>query len=178
MAEVRRVIWSNLLLEKSHVEHIAQDCIHMAFEYLQQWRLHSFPWQPVPVLCHPQSKNMFLDVQKEPLCLLPLVLGTRSRSLSLSSYSYHQVLAHIAKIPLSLLFSKLNSPSSLDLSSKERCSSRRRDDPQIIFVTLPWSLLSMSFLLESPALDPALQVWLHQCCVEQKDHLPKPSGNT
>ncbi|KAK4816023.1 hypothetical protein QYF61_011013 [Mycteria americana] len=45
--------------------------------------------------------------------------------------------------PPSLLFSRLNNPNSLSLSSQERCSS-----PRIIFVALLWtcSNSSMSFL--------------------------------
>ena len=38
----------------------------MAFEYLQGWRLHNLPGQPVPVLSHPHSKKVFPDVQTEP----------------------------------------------------------------------------------------------------------------
>lgn len=181
MAEVGRVIWSNLLLKKSHVEHVVQDCIHMASEYLQQWKLHILSWQPVQCSVTLTVKICFLMFRRSllcfSLCLLLLVLSTRSRNLSLSSYSHHQVLAHIAKVPLNLS-SRLNNPSSLDLSSKERCSSPRTDDLQVIFVTFPWSPPSMSLVLGSPALDPALQVWLHQCYVEQKDHLPKPAGST
>lgn len=66
MAEVRRVVWSNPLLKKSHIEHIAQDCTQMAFEYLQQWRLHNLPEWPVPVLSHSHRKNVFPSVQEEP----------------------------------------------------------------------------------------------------------------
>ena len=53
--------------------------------------------------------------------------------------------------PLSLLFSRLNSPSSFSLSSQERCSS-----PLIIFVALLWthSNRSTSFLYWG------LQTWM------------------
>lgn len=44
-------------------------------------------------------------------------------------HSAHQILIHIDKIPLRLLFSRLNSPRSLSLSSYKRCSR-----PLIIFV--------------------------------------------
>ncbi|KAK4827490.1 hypothetical protein QYF61_018790 [Mycteria americana] len=51
------------------------------------------------------------------------------------------------RCPQSLLFSRLNNPNSLSLSSQERCSS-----PRIIFVALLWtcSNRSMSFLCWGP----------------------------
>jgi len=56
--------------------------------------------------------------------------------------------------PCSLLFSRLNSPNSLSLSSQERCSS-----PHIIFVALlcTRSNRSMSFLCRR------LQSWMQDC---------------
>ncbi|KAK4820562.1 hypothetical protein QYF61_001625 [Mycteria americana] len=53
--------------------------------------------------------------------------------------------------PRSLLFSRLNSPNSLSLSSQDRCSS-----PQVIFMSLLWtcSNSSMSFLCRG------LQSWM------------------
>ena len=59
MAEVGRDLWRSSgptpLLKQGHPEQAAQDCVQMAFEYLQGWRLHSLPGQPVPVLGHPLS---------------------------------------------------------------------------------------------------------------------------
>ena len=70
MAEVRRDLWRSsgptLLLKQGHLELVAQDYIQMAFEYLQQWRLRNLSGQPMTVLCHPHSKNVFSDVQREP----------------------------------------------------------------------------------------------------------------
>ena len=62
--------------------------------------------------------------------------------------------------PHSLLFSRLNTPSSLSLYSQEQCSS-----PQIIFKAPLWtrSNSSVSFLcLGPPGLDAALQVGPHE----------------
>ena len=53
----------------------------------------------------------------------------------------HQVFIHIDKIPLSLLFSRLSCPSSLSLSSCERCSSA------LIFVALHWTCSGKSMSL-------------------------------
>ena len=52
------------------------------------------------------------------LFLIPLVLflGT-TKGLTLSSLLTHHVFIHTDKIPLSLVFSRLNSPSSVNLSS-------------------------------------------------------------
>lgn len=57
------------------------------------------------------------------LCLLPLVfsLSTAEKSLPLSFSLLHQLFINIDKIPMSLLFQRLNSPGSLTLSSCERC---------------------------------------------------------
>lgn len=51
-----------------------------------------------------------------------------------------QILMYIGKIPQNVLFSRLNSLSSLSLSSYKRCSSA-------IFVFLPWTLSCTSMLL-------------------------------
>ena len=37
--------------------------------------------------------------------------------------------------------------------------------------------MSTSLTLRIPGLDPALQLWPHQCCVEGADHIPQPAGN-
>jgi len=65
---------------------------------------------------------------------------------------------YMDEILLSLLFSRLNSPSSLSLSSYV--------SPLIILVALCWALqyvMSMSFVLGNPELDPARQVRPYQC---------------
>jgi len=47
------------LLKQGHLELVAKDHAQMAFEYLQGWRLHNLPGQPVPVLGHvSQSKSV------------------------------------------------------------------------------------------------------------------------
>jgi len=44
----------------------AQNRVQAGPEYLQRRRLHSLPGQPVPVLCHPDSKDVLPRVQTEP----------------------------------------------------------------------------------------------------------------
>lgn len=45
-----------------------QDQIKLGFEYLQR-RLHSFSGHPIPVFCHPQSKEVCPHIQIELPCL-------------------------------------------------------------------------------------------------------------
>ena len=45
---------------------IAQDRVQTGSEYLQAWRLHDLPGQPVPARGHPHSENVFPDIQMEP----------------------------------------------------------------------------------------------------------------
>ena len=70
MAEVGRDLWRSSsptpLPKQGHLERIAQDCVQMAFEYLQGWRLHKVCGQPVPLLGHPHSEKVFPHVQEEP----------------------------------------------------------------------------------------------------------------
>jgi len=47
------------MLKQVHLEQTAQDCIQVGLEYLQRRRLHSLSGQPVPVLRHPHSKEVF-----------------------------------------------------------------------------------------------------------------------
>lgn len=54
------------LLKQAHLEQVVQDNVQMAFGYLQGRRLHSLFGQPMPVLSHPQSKRLFLDIQRKP----------------------------------------------------------------------------------------------------------------
>jgi len=85
------VILSNPLTQAGPPRAGCQGCVQMAFEYLQGWRLHNLPGQPVPVLGHPLSKKVFPDVQWEcpgfqsvPIAF-GLSLGTTEQSLALSS---------------------------------------------------------------------------------------------
>jgi len=71
--------------------------------------------------------------------------------------------------------SRLNSPSSLSLSSQEICSRAL-----IIFVRLRGTLwyVTASLVQRSPGLDAVLQGWPHQRCTEGKEPLPRPAGST
>ena len=53
------------LTKQGHLQQAAQDLVQAGLEYLQRRRLHNLPGQPVPVLCHPQSKEVLPHVQTE-----------------------------------------------------------------------------------------------------------------
>jgi len=57
------------LPKQGHLQQAAQDLIQVGLEYLQGSRLHNLPGQPVPVLRHPQSKEVLPRVQMELLTL-------------------------------------------------------------------------------------------------------------
>lgn len=118
---------------------------------------------PALVLWHLHSGKVYLDVQKTlvfqfvPVASCPVTsLDTTEKSLSPSSLQppFRNLYA-LVRSPLSLLFSKLNSPSFLSLFSQERCS-----DLLIIFMALCWTLPFVHVVLE---LDTLFQVWPHQC---------------
>ena len=117
------------LLQQVHLEPVAQDRVQMASEYLWGRRLHNLFGQPVPVLGDPHSEKVFPDVQRESSVFWCVhtasgpprhhwkVAGSVFSAPSLQEFIY------IDEIPLSLLFSRLNSPSSLSLPSHEMLKS-------------------------------------------------------
>lgn len=118
----------------------------------------------MPVLFYPHSRKVLPNVHREPLVFLSAPTascsGTRHTPLSrtwlcLFAFSL-QAFTQIGKTPLSLLFCRLDSPSSLSLSSVEGFSS-----PFVIFMPIQLGLFQCVPLLAS--------YWtLH--------HLPLPSG--
>lgn len=61
-----RSLCLTLLLKQGQPQLVAQGCVQIPFEDFQAWRFYSLPGQPVPVLLHSHSKNVFLNVLKEP----------------------------------------------------------------------------------------------------------------
>jgi len=57
------------VLKQGHLQPVAGHHVQAAFEYLQGWRLHTLPGQPVPELGDPHSEKVFPDVQTEPAVL-------------------------------------------------------------------------------------------------------------
>lgn len=117
------------------------------------------PGQPVPVLGHPPSQKVFLMLGwnfprfcLRPLPLVPSLEHHWKEPVSVAFIPSLQVFACIDEFPLSILFSRLNRPSSFSLSSHKRWSR-----PLIIFIVLHWTLSSTSTsLLYSGALNRAL----------------------
>jgi len=52
------------LLKQGHLEQAAKVLFQVGLEYLQRRRLNNPSGQPVPGLCHPQSKECFPHVHK------------------------------------------------------------------------------------------------------------------
>jgi len=168
------VIWSTPPLKQGHLEQAVQDHVQAVFEYLQGWRLHHLPGQPVPVLGHSHSEKVFPDVQREPpvflrgnllcfsLCPLPLVLslGTTEKYLSLSSlHSPFRYLCTLIRSSLRLLQaeqSQLPQPFIMGemLQSLNHLCGPLLDSLQHVHVCL---------VLRNPELDTELQAWPHQC---------------
>ena len=69
MVRVRRELWRSSspapLPELVYLEQAAKDIVQAGFEYLQRRRLHSLSGKPVPVLCHPQMKEVLPRVEVE-----------------------------------------------------------------------------------------------------------------
>ena len=69
MVRVRRDLWGSPsptpLPKQGHLQQTAQDLVQAGFEYVQRRRIHNLPRQPVPMLHHPQSKEVPLRVQME-----------------------------------------------------------------------------------------------------------------
>ena len=73
--------------------------------------------------------------------------------------------------PGSLLFSRLNKPSSFSLSSQEKCSS-----PLIIFIAILWTRSkSPTSVLRAPNLNTVFQPGSHKGRVERANYLLHPT---
>jgi len=101
----------------------AQSHIQPGLECLQGWGIHSLLGQPVPV-CHPPlCEKLLPNIQpKPPLSQFKTILPVLSLSTLVNScspsclYSPYKYWKATMRSPWSLLFSKLNNPSSLNLS--------------------------------------------------------------
>ena len=136
------------------LDQAAQSHIQPGLECLQGWGVHNLLGQPVPVCHHLCEKNFllisdlnlpYLSLRPFPLVLsLSTLVNGHSPSCLYASFKHWEA---AMRSPQSLLFSKLNKPSSLNLSSLERCSGAL-----IISVPLLWthSKSSTSFLYWVP----------------------------
>lgn len=115
---------------------------YFGFEYIEEWRLHNLLRQPNLVFHLPHSLSLYMySLQLKwkflhftlSLVLLVLSLGITGKSPAPSS------LVTLTRPPWTLLFSRLNSYSSLSLFKSCSCSS-----PLIIFAACCWTHSSMS----------------------------------
>jgi len=90
----------------------------MAFEYLQGWRFHHFSGQLMLVVHHPHRREVFPKVQRTSAVLqsasivsCPVAEHQWKQSGSIFFAPSLQAFIYMSMIPLSLLFSRLNSPS-------------------------------------------------------------------
>ena len=144
------IIESNPPAKAGSLHQVTQVRVQVGLEYLQRRRLHNLPGQPVPVLRHLTVKKFLRTLERNFLCSsfrpFPLVLSPHAAENSLASPLCPPHLRYLLtwiRSPLSLLFSRLNRPSSLSLSSQGRCPR-----PFTVFVALRWTLSkrSLSFL--------------------------------
>lgn len=70
MAELGSDVWRPPCpqLKHSHLELVAQGCVQMTFECLQEWRPHNFSEKPMLVLRHPFSEKNDSLCSKGPSC--------------------------------------------------------------------------------------------------------------
>ena len=136
------------------LDQAAQSHIQPGLECLQGSSIHNLLVQPVPVCHHPLCEKLPLISNLNLPCLslrpFPLVLSLSTLASNCSPsclYAPFKYWKAAMRSPRSLLFCKLNKPSSLNHSSQERCSS-----PLIILVALlcACSKSSTSFLCWGP----------------------------
>lgn len=124
-------------LEQGHLEQVAQGHVSQGLEHLQGQRLHNFSGQCGLDFDHLLSEKKWFSYAYtiSCKCLLPLVLwlgATEKRpSPQLPPSGEMYPLTHMSKTPLSLLFSRLRSPTSLSFSSFHRISPYRVELPQM-----------------------------------------------
>ena len=112
------------LPKQGHLEQVAQYPVQPGFEYLQRRRIHSLSGQPVPVFHHPQREEVLPRIQTElpllpfvPVAPCPVTGHHWKESGPVLLTPTCRYLEAFLRSPLSLLFSRLNKPSSLSLSS-------------------------------------------------------------
>lgn len=141
------------LLKPGQLQRVARGPVPLAFEHLQGGRLHTLPGQPVPEFNHPHSgKSVSLcsggnsRVSVYAHCRLSCRWAPPRRAwLRLLYFPLHKVFTDTVKMPPSLLFSRLSSPSPNHLYGPPL------DSAQYAHVCL---------VLGSAEGDPELQMWL------------------
>lgn len=176
--------------KEGQIEQVAWGCGQFRFWPSQGWRIHNVSMQPAPGSITLTVKKVFLmfkwnfALQFVPPCSLVLSLDTTEKSLDPSSIlPPHQVFICIWKIPLSLLFYRLGSPSS-HLCLFDGCTKA-----WTTLVVLDWTLsMSVSHrgvrtrllqmgLSRGEGSSPSTWCWAGHCHLQHKGHTTG-SGST
>lgn len=119
---------------------------------------------------HPLCKEVFLmckwNIFYFSLCLLSLYNTESDSAFTL----FHQIVIHSDKTLPKRPFLRLNSHSSLSLSSHVRCWC---SSPLFNFAAVHWTSSSLSMSLSYWGAQDWTQTWSHQCCAERKDPIPR-----
>lgn len=120
------------LLKQGHLELVAWDHVRLDFAYLQRWRLHKISRLFLLVISQLQSKKVFPFVQTGPS-----VFGFVPISYEYSLLCLPYILPfRRMKFHISLLFSRLNSHSFVNLSSWEMLHKGNRKNISFILFSL------------------------------------------
>ena len=147
MAGVGRDLWRSPsptpLSKQDHLEQVAQDCVQAGFEYLQRRRLHNPSGQPVPVLRHPQSKEVLPHVQME----LPMLQFVPISPCPVTGHHWKESGLILLTLTLEIFINIYKIPSQSSLLQAKHARSLSLfsfSSPLIIFVALWWTLSSSS----------------------------------
>ncbi|KAK4830604.1 LOW QUALITY PROTEIN: hypothetical protein QYF61_012030 [Mycteria americana] len=155
----------------------------MFFELLQEWRLHHLSGQPVPMLDHPFSTEIFPNIQSKPLLTQLEAIFSRP----ITSYFREETDTHLSttSFQVTVESSKI-SPQPLLLQAKQS------QFPQLLLIRLVLQTLhhlpcpsldtlqhlNVPLVVGGPKLNTVFEVWPHQCRVQGHDHFPTPAGHT
>ncbi|KAK4812136.1 hypothetical protein QYF61_000977 [Mycteria americana] len=154
----------NLTLPSPPLHHVPKHLIQMAFKYLQGWRLHHFPGQPVPMLDNPSSEVKFPNIQSKPPLAQPEAISSRPAVVESDEVSPQPPFLQTEQpqvpqpLPISLVLQTL---------PQLRCPSLDTIQP-----------LNVSLGVGGPTLNTAFEVRPHQCRVQGHNHFPSPASHT
>ncbi|KAK4827479.1 hypothetical protein QYF61_018779 [Mycteria americana] len=173
----------NLTLPRPPLHHVPKHLIQTSFKYLQGWRLHHFPGQPVPMLDNPFSEEKFPNIQSKP----PLAQLEAISSRSITCYLGEETDPHLSTTSFQVVVeSKKVCPQPPFLQAKQP------QFPQPLLIRLLLQTLhqlrcpsldtlqhlNVSLVVGGPKLNTGFEVWPHQCRVQGHDHFPSPAGHT
>ncbi|KAK4810580.1 hypothetical protein QYF61_007317, partial [Mycteria americana] len=166
----------NLTLPRPPLHHVPKRHIYTAFKYLQGWRLNHFPGQPLPMLDHPFSKEIFPNIQSKP----PLAQLEAVSSCPIACYLGEETDPHLPTTSFQVVVeSDKVSPQPPFLQAKQP----QVPQPLLIRLLRCPSLdtlqpLNVSLVVRGPTLNTAFEVQPHQCQIQRDDHFPSPAGHT